>query len=162
VKEWESAKWQDLINRIHSEFHAVIIQFGINRSDGSSDYKDLTGVKSVAGLLKGEELVARVVVCDLIVSIDSGPVHIAGAMGVPAIGLFRTLNPGFVLPKESPVLGLFADVPCLFCHNRTPVMHWITGCPNDIACMKNLDVETVFQSVKSMLARSKRQQVTDC
>src|SRR5437763_12814469 len=77
VKEWESAKWQDLINRIHSEFHAVIIQFGINRSDGSSDYKDLTGVKSVAGLLKGEELVARVVVCDLIVSIDSGPVHIA-------------------------------------------------------------------------------------
>ena len=64
MKEWESAKWQDLINRIHSEFHAVIIQFGINRSDGSSDYKDLTGVKSVAGLLKGEELVARVVVCD--------------------------------------------------------------------------------------------------
>ena len=82
-------------------------------------------------------------------------------MGVPAIGLFRTLNSGFVLPKESPVLGLFADVPCLFCHNTTPVMHWITGCPNDIACMKNLDVETVFQNVKSMLARSKRQQVTN-
>ena len=162
VKEWESAKWQNLINRIHSEYHAVIIQFGINRSDGSSDYKDLAGVKSVAGQLKGEELVALIVVCDLIVSIDSGPMHVAGAMGVPAIGLFGALNPGFVLPRESPVLGLFADVPCLFCHNRTPVMHWITGCPNDIACMKNLDVETVFQNVKSMLARSKRQQVTDC
>ena len=102
VKEWESAKWQNLINRIHSEYHAVIIQFGINRSDGSSDYKDLTGVKSVAGRLKGEELVALIVVCDLIVSIDSGPVHIAGAMGVPAIGLFGALNPGFVLPRDPP------------------------------------------------------------
>jgi hypothetical protein len=164
VKEWEAAKWQKLINRIHSEYAAVIIQFGTNKGAGSSDYHHLTGVRSFVSRLKGKELVALIAICDLIVSIDSGPVHVAGAVGTPVIGLFGPLDPALVLPRESPALGLFADVPCLFCHNRTPVIHWVNGCPNDIACMKTLECKTVFQAVKSMLAHSKTkiQKVVSC
>jgi ADP-heptose:LPS heptosyltransferase len=163
IKEWESSKWQMLINRIHSEYEAVIIQFGINKGDGSSDYDHLTRVKSLAGQLKGEELVALIAVCDLIVSIDSGPVHVAGAVGTPVIGLFGPLNPASILPPDSPApaLGLVGDVPCLFCHNRTPVIHWITGCPNDIACMKRLGCETVFEAVKSMLGHGKKRELKE-
>ena len=157
IKEWEASKWQMLINRIHSEYDAVIIQFGTNKGDGTSDYDNLTGVKSLASRLNGEELVALIAICDLIVSIDSGPVHVAGAVGTPVIGLFGPLNPASVLPPDSraPTVGLFGDVPCLFCHNRTPVVHWFDGCPNNIACMKKLDCETVFEAVKSMLAYGK-------
>jgi ADP-heptose:LPS heptosyltransferase len=151
VKEWEASKWQELVNKIHSEYDAVIIQFGINKGDGSSEYDNLTGVKSVAGRLSGEELVALIAICDLIISIDSGPVHVAGAVSTPVIGLFGPLDPALILPPDSPGIGLFSDVPCLFCHNRTPVIHWESGCPNDIACMKNLGCQTVFEAVKSRL-----------
>jgi ADP-heptose:LPS heptosyltransferase len=163
VMEWEASKWQKLINRIHSEYDAVIIQFGINKGDGSSEYDYLTRVKSLAGRLKGEELVALIAVCDLIISIDSGPMHVAGAVGTPAIGLFGPVDPASRLPPSSsaPALGLVSDVPCLFCHNRTPVIHWITGCPNDIACMRRLDCETVFESAKSILAPDKKRQVNE-
>jgi len=58
IKEWEASKWQMLINKIHSEYAATIIQFGINKGDGTSEYDYLTRVKSLAGRLKGEELVA--------------------------------------------------------------------------------------------------------
>jgi ADP-heptose:LPS heptosyltransferase len=160
VKEWKASKWQKLINRIHSEYDAAIIQFGI-RGDGSSEYDNLTGVKSVAGRLNGEELVALIAICDLIVSIDSGPVHIAGAVGTPLIGLFGPLDPRLVLSAQSAAIGLFADVPCSFCHNRNPVIHWIDGCPNDIACMKKLDDHTVFEAIQSMLAQTKRQEVKE-
>lgn len=160
VKEWEPAKWQKLIDRIHSEYAAVIIQFGTHNGDGSPDYDNLTGMKSLVSRLKGEELVALIAACDLIISIDSGPVHVAGAVATPVIGLFGPLNPDLVLTRESPGLGLFADVPCLFCHNRTPVIHWIDGCPNDIACMKTLDAESVFDAVKSMLAHSRKREVS--
>ena len=158
VLEWEGSKWQKLINRIHSQYDAVIIQFGIIRGDGSSDYNNLSGVKSVAGRLTGEEIVALIAICDLVISIDSGPVHVAGAVGTPVIGLFGPVDPASRLPPDSPApaLGLFSDVPCLFCHNRTPVIHWITGCPNHIACMKKLDEQIVFETVKSMLAPDKR------
>jgi len=158
VREWQFSKWQKLINKIHSEYHAVIIRFGMDKSDGSSEYDKLTGVKSVANRLNGEELVALIAICDLIISIDSGPVHVAGAVATPVIALFGPLDPASRLPPESRALGVFGDVPCLFCHNRTPVIHWITGCPNDIACMKKLDCQTVFEAVKSMLAHSKKQE----
>jgi ADP-heptose:LPS heptosyltransferase len=157
VREWEASKWQKLINRIHSQYEAMILQFGIIQADGSSEYDNLTGVKLLAGRLKGEELVALIASCDLVISIDSGPVHVAGAVGTPLIGLFGPLNPSSRLPPDSPSIGLFSDVPCLFCHNRTPVIHWISGCPNDIACMKKLDEQTVFEAVKSMLDKSKNE-----
>jgi Glycosyltransferase family 9 (heptosyltransferase) len=157
VKEWEASKWQKLINRIHSEYDAVIIQFGTNKGDGSSEYDSLTGVKSLVSRLKGEELVALISVCDLIVSIDSGPLHVAGAVCTPAVGLFGPLDPALVLQPQSstPALGVTSDVPCLFCHNRTPVIHWFDGCPNEIACMRKLEVDRVFQALKAMLANKK-------
>ena len=37
VKEWEPSKWQELIKRIHSEYAAVIIQFGTHNGEGSPD-----------------------------------------------------------------------------------------------------------------------------
>jgi len=156
VREWEASKWQELINQIHSEYDATIMQFGTNKGDGSSEYDNLTSVKSLVSRLKGEEMVALIASCDLIISIDSGPVHLAGAVGTPVIGLFGPLDPVSRLPRDSPAVGLFSDVPCLFCNNRTPVLHWFDSCPNDIACMKKLDHQTVFHAVKSMLAHSKK------
>ena len=161
VKEWEAYKWQKLINNIHSEYDAVIIQFGTNKGDGSSEYDHLTGVKSVASRLGGAEIVALIADCDLMISIDSGPVHVAGAVGTPVVGLFGPLNPTLILPPDSPALGLYSDVPCLFCFNRTPVINWLTGCPHDIACMKKLDDQTVFEAVKSMLTHNKKREVKE-
>jgi ADP-heptose:LPS heptosyltransferase len=160
VREWEFAKWQKLINRIHSEYDTVIIQFG-TKADGSSEYDKLTSVKLLPSRLKGQELVALIAICDLVISIDSGPVHLAGAVGTPIVGLFGALDPVSRLPPDSLALGLFGDVPCLFCHNRTPVIHWFDGCPNDIACMKKLDDQTVFEGVKSMLTHSKRRKTRE-
>ena len=42
---------------------------------------------------------------------------------------------------------------------RTPVAHSLSGCPNDIACMKKLDDEIVFNAVKSLLAHSKNEKI---
>jgi ADP-heptose:LPS heptosyltransferase len=161
VREWEASKWQKLINKIHSEYDAVIIQFGIKRGVGCSEYDALTGVKSLAGRLNGADLVALIARCDLVISIDSGPVHVAGTVGTPVIGLFGPLDPASRLQPDSPALGLFSDVPCLFCHNRAPIIHWRDGCPNDIACMKKLDDQSVFEAVKSMLTSGKRREIKE-
>ncbi len=144
VRTWDASKWQNLINKIHSEYDALIIQFGANKGDGSSEYDNLTGVKSLANRLKSEEIVALIAICDLIIAIDSGPVHLAGAIGTPVVGLFGPVNPRYRLPTESPAIGLFGEVPCLFCHHNTPLGHLYTGCPNNIACIKKLEDKTVF------------------
>jgi hypothetical protein len=161
VRMWDASKWQKLINKIHSEYDAVIIQFGITGCDGYDEYDNLTGVNSFAGRLKSEEIVALSAICDLIISIDSGPVHLAGAVGTPVIGLFGSTNPLYRLPPDSPSVALLSEVPCLFCHHKTPLGHWHTGCPNNISCMRKLDDQTVFEAMKSMLVHRKKREVKE-
>jgi ADP-heptose:LPS heptosyltransferase len=152
VREWSAAKWQQLVALFHTEFDATILQFGLTH--GSEDeYEHLCNVRFLANRLKSDELVALVAGCRLLVSIDSGPVHIAGAVGTPVIGLFGAVNPSLRLPPDSPAVGLFSNVPCRFCQHRTPIEHWKNGCPYDIRCMKELEVHAVFEAIKSMIAK---------
>jgi ADP-heptose:LPS heptosyltransferase len=152
VKEWDAAKWQELLNKIHAEYDATVLQFGLTRGN-QDEYEHFRGVRFLANRLKSNELVALIAGCDLIISIDSGPVHVAGAVGVPVVGLFGANAPQYRLPPDSPGSGVFTQLPCIFCHHATPKGHWQSGCPYDIRCMKELDVETVFQAVKNMLAK---------
>ena len=153
VRMWDVAKWQELVDKIRSEWDAVVLQFGF--SQGSEDpYEHLRGVHRLKNWMPSEELVALMAGCRLIISTDSGPVHVAGAVGVPVVGLYGAVNPRFRLPPETPALGVTSNVPCLFCHHASPRGHWQTGCPNDIRCMKELDVPTVFDAVKKMLQKS--------
>jgi len=152
VRMWDAAKWQQLINQLHAEYDITFLQFGFTQGPGATDeYDRIQGVLPMTQWLQPDELVALVASCRLLVSIDSGPVHVAGALGVPVVGLFGAVNPLYRLPPESPAVGLFADIPCRFCHHTTPQGHWQSGCPHDIRCMKELDVEPVFQAVKTML-----------
>jgi ADP-heptose:LPS heptosyltransferase len=153
VKEWPAAKWQGLLDKIHADLDAVVLQFGFTWGK-EDDYEQLRGVRFLANRLKSDELVALIAGCHLVISIDSGPVHVAGAVGVPVVGLFGANAPQFRLPPNSPGTGLFTQLPCIFCHHTTPRGHWQTGCPNDIRCMKELDVQTVFAAVKDLLAKT--------
>src|ERR1700677_1252972 len=129
VREWDAEKWQAVVDLLHAEYNAVILQFGLNLGPGIPDpYDQIRGVQSLVGRLNSEELVALVAACNLIVSIDSGPVHIAGAVGTPVVGLFGALNPLYRMPPVSPSTAVFTEVPCLFCQHQNPVGHWKTVC----------------------------------
>jgi len=154
VREWDVAKWQQLIDRIHADYDATLLRFGFHLGPGVPDeYDNLTGVRPLISLLPLDDLVALIARCDLVVSIDSGPIHVAGAVGTPVVGLFGAVNPLYRLPPESPAVALVSEVPCLYCHHLTPIGHWKTNCPHDIRCMKQLEVEPVYQAIQEMLAK---------
>lgn len=153
VRMWPAAKWQQLLDLIHAEFDAAILQLGFRKGD-DDEYDRLNGVQCVLRMMMSkDELVALVASCDLMISVDSGPTHISGAVGVPLVGLYGALNPQHFLPRHTPATGVYANVPCLFCNDASPIGHWQSGCPNDIRCMKELDPKTVFQAVKEMLEK---------
>jgi ADP-heptose:LPS heptosyltransferase len=157
VKEWSASKWQGLVDKIHSAYDADILQFGQRQGNsGDDEFDKILGVRSVVSSLQVEELAGLIAVCDLVVTIDSAPLHIAGAVGVPVVGVF---GPVGNLPPDSAALGVVAEVPCRFCHHRTPIAHWQIGCPHDIRCMKELKVDAVFTAVQSLLANRNRPQL---
>jgi ADP-heptose:LPS heptosyltransferase len=153
VRSWSPEKWQVLLDRLHAEYDATVLQF-VFRKGERDEYDGLRGIDfEIRMMMDKDELVALVANCHLLISVDSGPVHIAGALGIPVVGLYGALSPDNFLPRVSPATGVHSDVSCLFCQHASPVGHWKSGCPNDIRCMKELEVEPVFKAVKAMIAQ---------
>ncbi len=85
--------------------------------------------------------------CSLVVSNDSGPMHIAAALGVPTVGIFGPVNPLLQGPwGESARYARKDELSCLGCnYDRT--------CPIGNPCMTELEAGKVFGVVEELIDR---------
>jgi len=70
---------------------------------------------SLVATLNLSELAALIAIAPLLISNNTGPVHIASALGTPVIDLYALTNPQHT-PWGVPHRVLFHDVPCKFCY----------------------------------------------
>jgi heptosyltransferase II len=81
----------------------------------------------------------------LMVSTDSGPRHLAAALGVPTITLFGPIDPAWSTNYQPGGVKLRLDLPCAPCGKRVcPLQHQ--------QCMRNLSADMVFAAVQRKLA----------
>ena len=155
IREWPEAYWKKLIDALHARYDVTIYHLcSPNRSRGEPmPVFDLPGTILVPDPLSPEMTAALIGSVDLMIGLDSGPIHLAGAIGIPQIGIFGPTLPELRMQLNERSRGVHRDLPCIGCHHRPPIIHWYNGCPHDIACMKQLDPSTVFQAVKDVLAK---------
>jgi ADP-heptose:LPS heptosyltransferase len=97
------------------------------------------------------ETLALLEQADALVGIDSGPLHIAGILGLPAVGLFGPTCSHLFLHPRARVTVVSGDVDCLGCHHAPDgQLHWRTGCPRNIACMNAISAEAVFTALHGL------------
>jgi len=104
-----------------------------------------------AGELSLLELAALIRRMDLYVSIDSGPAHMAAALGTPLIvllgpAIFTQTRPIPSDPSGDMVRILREPVPCAPCYGT----HLMNVCQDNI-CMKSIEPGTVEQAIGEML-----------
>jgi heptosyltransferase-2 len=81
---------------------------------------------------------------NLLVSPDSGPAHVAAAVGVPVVTLFGPTDPRLSAPRGDHQVALWRKPPCAPCFR--PV------CPLDHRCLAELSVDDVADAVWTALA----------
>jgi heptosyltransferase II len=82
--------------------------------------------------------------CRLMVSTDSGPRHVAAALGLPVVTMFGPMLPVWSENPTQRAANLVLDLDCIGCHKRVcPLKHH--------RCMKDLTVDRVFDAVKLLL-----------
>jgi heptosyltransferase-2 len=107
-----------------------------------------TPVLDLIGRTTLPELPAYLERCTVVVSNDTGPMHIAAAVGRPIVALFgpTTTSMGFA-PYGVPWEEVSVSLPCRPCSahgpQRCPLSHW--------RCMMDLSVEGVAASVQRLL-----------
>jgi lipopolysaccharide heptosyltransferase II len=77
----------------------------------------------LSGALKLGELAAVIERASVLVSNNSGPVHLAAALGTPVVDLYALTNPQHA-PWQTPHRVLFRDVECRWCYrSECPQQH---------------------------------------
>jgi heptosyltransferase-2 len=97
---------------------------------------------NLAGQTSLRELMVLLKLCRVLLTNDSGPMHVAAALGTPVIALFGSTSPeltGPGLPGANLNRLLRADARCSPCFRRK--------CPIDMRCMTGISVEQVVEAV---------------
>jgi lipopolysaccharide heptosyltransferase II len=104
---------------------------------------------TVAGELDLAELVALLAEAPLLVSNNTGPVHIAAATGTPVVDIYALTNPQHT-PWRVPSRVLSHDVPCRYCYRSV--------CPQGHHdCLRLVTPESVARAAGDLLsARSEK------
>lgn len=97
---------------------------------------------NLAGKTSLRELMALLKLCRVLLTNDTGPMHLAAALGTPVVAPFGSTSPELTGPVSIPGLShhiLSSDVPCSPCFLRE--------CPIDFRCLNGISVARVVSAV---------------
>ncbi len=119
-RAWPAENWIELGNLLKGIFGGTIFISG--SPDEKEFHKTIFDKIGGAVLFSGELSIAQSMalfsLCDLFISGDSGPLHIASGLGVKTIGLFGSTNPENVKPYGENGNYIGALSKCKFCWQK--------------------------------------------
>ncbi|MFN3479262.1 MAG: lipopolysaccharide heptosyltransferase II [Thermodesulfovibrionales bacterium] len=107
------------------------------------DLRSSGAVHNLAGNTTLRELILLISECDLYLSNDSGPMHIAYAVGTPLVALFGSTDPNLTGPRGEGAVVLRVDVECNPCFKR--------DCDRDMMCMHGIYSDDVYLALKDFV-----------
>jgi len=151
-KHWPALKFAQLADKLIDKFNAKIVILGDLSERRITDVV-INAMRNkpldLAGKVNLEVLPAVIKNCNLFVSNDGGPMHIAAALGVKTVSIFGPVSELVYgpYPEHRNHVVLKWDMPCRPCYNnfRLPV------CGKDKECLKSISVDEVFEAVKKLL-----------
>ena len=154
TKRWPAERFAALCKQVASDNIAVILVGGREDEALCNGIRDSACVKNiftVAGklsLLQSAELIRR---CEVLISNDSAPMHIAVAVGTPVVAIFGATVPEFGFSPRGP-RDVVVETKGLKC--RPCSIHGGNSCPiKTFECMLSITPEVVVDKLKSLLAR---------
>lgn len=97
-----------------------------------------TTLSELAELIRG----ARICVTN-----DSGPMHLAAALGTPLVSVFGPTDPVWIGPYQRPQAVVRADLECSPCYLRR-----LRECPHGHACMNRVTPDLVINRIERILS----------
>lgn len=152
-KRWPIPYWATLIDRLICEAGAEVVLSG-----APNDLPQVEGVTrrmneqaiNLAGKTSLTQLAALLQRADLLISGDSGPLHMGVACDTPIIGIYGPTNPALNGPVSPDATILHSDIWCSPCYTgRAPAdCRFYTT-----QCMKNVLPAQVFAAAQQKLAQ---------
>jgi heptosyltransferase-2 len=146
TKRWPAERFALLADALMDEGHKVALTVGPDDVElGRLIARRARHRVSVLGAdLDTGELAALFAAGRLLVGNDSGPAHLAAAVGIRTVVFFGPTDPGRTAPQGAPVQVLDRYVFCSPCFRKT--------CPYRHECMEEISVEMALSAARRFLS----------
>ncbi len=144
AKRWLAERFAELAVRLTRDGMSVVVF-------GSPDEKELVDgiiaqtngtVANLCGNLSLAQFTAMLKRCDVVVTNDSGPMHLAGSVGAKVVAIFGSTSPDATSPTGKHRI-IWKNTDCSPCFKRR--------CPTDFKCMKSITTDEVYSAVRDVL-----------
>ena len=100
-------------------------------------------VRNLAGTTSIRQFMAILETCSLLITNDSGPMHVGAALGVPIVAIFGPTDHTTTSPLTNRYRLVRKPTDCAPCLKR--------HCPTDHRCMTAIKAEDVIQAAADLL-----------
>jgi lipopolysaccharide heptosyltransferase I len=147
TKHWGSDKFAEVaLHFLRQGFAVVLMGSGRERGVCETVARLAPGAINLAGETSLTELVALIRRSALCVTNDSGPMHVAVALGRPVVSVFGPTDAVWIGPYGRTDAVLQAGIACSPCYLRM-----LSRCPNDHACMHKVAASAVSERADDIL-----------
>ena len=150
-RRWPAARFGALAGRLASEADAVVAVTG-TRAEAALGRGVLAAsggrAFDLCGRLGLDDLIGLLAKASLLVANDTGPVHLAAALGVPVLGLYGPNSPSLYGPRSAGSRAFYrppACSPCLLNSN-----YKTSRCLNPV-CIRAIGVDEVMEAALARL-----------
>ncbi|GMV96137.1 MAG: hypothetical protein AMXMBFR83_05050 [Phycisphaerae bacterium] len=149
TKLWPVEHFAEVARRIRGEHGLAVVLAG------AGDELHLAGkvaalaegrLVNLAGKTTPAELIALVEGAAVVVMHDSGPMHLATALGKPMVAIYGPTSPRRTGPYRDPAAVVRLDLPCSPCYLKR-----VADCPHQHRCMRELSPDVVMARVNRLL-----------
>jgi lipopolysaccharide heptosyltransferase II len=148
-KRCDKEKWVEICQALLKKFNAAFLILWGNGDETDADYiyKNLKANAVLAPDTSILQLAGLIQKCDLVITNDSGPMHIAAALGIPTLGIFGPTDP----KKHGPYSNrsdyiIKDDLFCIVCNKLV--------CPYNHECMKQLSIDLIINKIEKLLSKN--------
>ncbi|MFN2530500.1 MAG: lipopolysaccharide heptosyltransferase II [Pyrinomonadaceae bacterium] len=150
AKRWSAAAYANLADKLIATGKTTVVLIGApSELDVTSEVIDHMIEKPVVltGKTSVKNITAVLDAAELLVTNDTGPAHIAAALGTPSVVIFGPTNPSTTRPFSSLAEIIHHPPECAPCMLR--------DCPIDHRCMTVITVDEVFDRAQAILSKSR-------
>ena len=145
AKRWHEDRFAQVADKIVEEFQLQTVVVGSASETPIAD-RIRNRMKHPAVALTGrtdlETLLGVLSLASLMITNDSGPMHMAAALGIPTVAIFGSTDAEVTRPSGPWTHVVKHEVSCSPCLLRE--------CPIDHRCMEAVSVDDVFEAAKSI------------
>lgn len=147
AKRWPDRYYGDLARRLDADGYAVwLLGSHKDAAVGEAVVQASGGIaRNLCGITTLDDALLLLSVADLVVTNDSGLMHVAAALDRPMVAIYGSSSPGFTPPLSKVARVMKIELPCSPCFERVcPLGHF--------NCMIQLTPEQVHAQVRALTA----------